>query len=247
MRRRREWALSLRKQMCIALIRLIDAMLNSKVLLRLFYFLPLHHFRVSRFRPAFIMDGNRRFAALSNHKSPKSLGLDKFLDVIEYCRKLGIKEVSFFVLSKQNLGRPREEMEDMRRVLGTFEKTSREGVRIRVIGDMTLLEKDDRLRIDAIVQKTRRNRQITANLFVAYSSECSFDGKVDALIRTGGDRRLSDFLLKQVSEGASITFLSCFWPEITCFHIILVYWKFVLEKWVVRHTDRLALFRENRD
>ena len=55
---------------------------------------------------AFIMDGNRRYATTKlkaeKHEGHKH-GLDRMLSSVEWCNALGIKEVSVFALSLDNL------------------------------------------------------------------------------------------------------------------------------------------------
>lgn len=219
--------------MCIiAAVGAMDRMLNSSVLTKVFSYIPAFYLQTADFRPAFIMDGNRRFCRKRALKNAKRHGFDKFAELVGHCRGLGIREVSFFVLSKQNLGRPRSEIEDIKDMVPEFEKKRKQmrDVRYRVIGSLELLEKSVAEKLQEIVEETRNNDGITVNMFVAYSPDNDFDGSVDVLVRTGRTKRLSGFLLKQVSEGAHITFLDCFWPEITYFHIVLIYWKFILER-----------------
>ncbi|KAL0265715.1 UNVERIFIED_CONTAM: hypothetical protein PYX00_011429 [Menopon gallinae] len=215
-----------------AAIDAIDMMLNSRVLTRVFLYLPIFYIRAEGLRPAFIMDGNRRFSRKRGMKNAKRAGFDKFIELVGHCRGMGMREASFFVLSKKNLGRSRSEIEDIRELLPDLEtrRAQMQDVRYRVIGSLELLEVDVAEKLRRVVEETRENDGITVNMFVAYSSDNEFDGSVDALVRTGRTKRLSDFLLVQVSRGAHITFLDCFWPEITYFHIVLVYWKFLLER-----------------
>lgn len=216
----------------IAAVDAIDTVLNSNVLIKVFSCIPTFYFKTVNFRPAFIMDGNRRFCRKKALKNAKRHGFVKFTELIGHCRGLGIREASFFVLSKQNLGRPRSEIEDIKDVIPDFEKKRRQmcNIRYKVIGSLELLEDSIAEKLREIVEETQNNDGIIVNLFIAYSPDNDFDGLVDVLVRTGRTKRLSGFLLKQVSQGAHITFLDCFWPEITYFHIVLIYWKFLLER-----------------
>lgn len=228
------WVWQIWRRILIVLVDFIDAALASQALGWMFSVLPVFYFRAPGFRPAFVMDGNRRFAMLHGLGNTKKVGFNKMVEVLIHCRGMGIREASFFVLSKKNLGRPQKELEDARKLLGDFAEMGKSGIRIRVFGQTDLLERSLSQHLDEIVEKTRKNSGVTVNLFVAYSSDCDFQGTVDVLVRTGNTQRLSDFLLRQVSKGAHITFLKCFWPEITYFHILLVYWKFLLEKEILR-------------
>src|SRR5438132_12085471 len=64
---------------------------------------------------AIIMDGNRRFAT-KHHKDKHeghSFGLKKLEEAMEWCLELGIKELTVFALSTDNLKRAKVELDTL--------------------------------------------------------------------------------------------------------------------------------------
>jgi len=65
---------------------------------------------------AFIMDGNRRYAQ-QVLKAEKHLGhkhgLDRMIEAVEWCNIVGVKEVSVFALSNDNLKREKKEVDTL--------------------------------------------------------------------------------------------------------------------------------------
>jgi len=62
---------------------------------------------------AFVMDGNRRYAR-RNHLSSvvhgHSMGFDKLTNVLDWCRELGVEEVTLYAFSIDNFKRDKEEV-----------------------------------------------------------------------------------------------------------------------------------------
>lgn len=164
-------------------------------------------------------------------------GFDKLKEIIKYALYTGIEEVSFYCLSIKNLNRKKSDIEP---IMDMIRKKSLDDMNIQckfnVYGRLDLLESDVKQALLDLVEKTKDNKGFVLNLFVAYSStdeECrgiEFDRKVDLLIRTGGEKRLSDFMVRQVANGTSVDFLSPKWPEISLLHISLTIFKYQLEQ-----------------
>ena len=127
---------------------------------------------------AFILDGNRRWA--TRRGMPRwagyRYGAEKAEKVIEWCFRLGIKTVTLYVLSTENIKRRRPE--ELREILGTIrdyarkalndERFKREGVRVKVIGSRDLLPQDIRDLLEELERSTRENSRFFLNLAVAY-------------------------------------------------------------------------------
>ena len=139
-----------------------------------------------------IPDGNRRFARKNNkpfwhgHK----VGADVFEKMLEWCRDLGVKQVSFWCASTENLARGKEEVDYLFKLFNDFcdnffkefdkkekkkKEENNEKVRIRFIGDMSGLPGD-------LVDKFRRIEELTRN----YS-----DYKLNLLVNYGGRWEIS--------------------------------------------------------
>lgn len=200
---------------------------------------------------AFILDGNRRWArkhklSLFGHKQ----GGKKFEDVLHWCIDLGIPCVSAYILSTENLDRPKKELDEIFEVAFDFlsrwekERTvfDKYEVKVRFVGDLSRLPPKLVRLMGRIMQKTAKYQKKTLNLLVAYGSKFELTNvmrkvaekaiktgrieisdkdinknllvpvPIDLLIRTGGMKRLSNFMLWQVSY-AELIFLEKLWPD----------------------------------
>jgi len=127
---------------------------------------------------AFIMDGNRRWAVRQGKAKLEghSFGLDKLIEVLDWCLLLGVAEVTVFALSMDNLQRPEEEVQELMRLIRkASEKLNREGdflnqkgVRVRLAGDLSLLGPVERQALEQLAQSTVHNSSLVLNLCVAY-------------------------------------------------------------------------------
>lgn len=97
---------------------------------------------------AIIMDGNRRFAAREglDVKDGHSRGRDTLEELLDWCLDLGIRILTVYALSTENLARPKEELDGLMdlfdralRDIATDERVHRHGIRVRVFGNRALL------------------------------------------------------------------------------------------------------------
>ncbi|KAK9867160.1 hypothetical protein WJX84_004382 [Apatococcus fuscideae] len=208
------------------------------------------------------MDGNRRFATgkqlaqLEGH----TYGYTKLLDALEWCLDLGIACVSVYAFSIENFRRSPLEVEALM-LLAEHKLTElmqesaliqRYGVRVRVLGELSLLPESVHHVAHRIMAATASHTACTLNICFSYTSsqemaravaetrkdlqqhplstsqevELLLESHLDTqgmppvglLIRTSGERRLSDFLLWQ-SCFAQLVFLNVLWPDFSfwCF------------------------------
>lgn len=129
---------------------------------------------------AFIMDGNRRYAQkaglakVDGHKQ----GFDTLAKVLDWCRELGINNVTLYAFSVENFKRSQEEIDsimDLARkkcdsILDELDKVNEAGIKVRVAGDLDLLPQDLRERICKIQDLTRDNDRACLNICLAYTS-----------------------------------------------------------------------------
>jgi undecaprenyl diphosphate synthase len=188
------------------------------------------------------MDGNGRWALarglprLAGHRA----GADAVRRTVAAAGALGIGTLTLFAFSIDNWRRPLAETTGILRIIARFlrEETRRaaaRGVRIRVIGRRGVLPEPlagavaraeattaggsglllqiavDYSARDAILAAASRlsGRRATAEDF---SRELGTAGDVDLLVRTGGERRVSDFLLWECAY-AEFVFLRTMWPD----------------------------------
>jgi undecaprenyl diphosphate synthase len=156
--------------------------------------------------------------------------------------ELGVKELTVYSFSTENWSRPAEEVQGLldmfsRRIAGETPELHEEGVRMRFIGRRSGISPELVERMRWAEQLTDANRRIT--LYVAFnyggraeildaarrfsgSSEeefrqCLYAPEMhdpDLIIRTSGERRLSNYLLWQ-SAYAELVFRDELWPDFT--------------------------------
>ena len=96
----------------------------------------------------FIMDGNGRWAV--KRGLPRKLGhregAQAFRKIARYCKKIGIKYVTFYAFSTENWKRPKEEVDELMRLfreyLDEVEDYARENTRLVFLGDKSAFDSD---------------------------------------------------------------------------------------------------------
>lgn len=175
------------------------------------------------------MDGNGRWAVkrLLPRSAGHRAGMKRMISLAEHAFACGTEYVTLYALSTENLSRPREELDCL---FGLFReyfsanlaRLKRRSVRLKVIGDLSLLPPDIPALIAAGEKQTAEGTAGTLILAIGYggrqdilhavnravrmgkevdaeefSALLSTEGlpPPDLLIRTGKEKRLSNFLL----------------------------------------------------
>lgn len=128
---------------------------------------------------AIIPDGNRRWA--KQHGLPliegHRVGIDKLRDVLEWCRKLGIRMVTFWGFSTENFERDREEVELLMKLFEekideiNKEEVHKNRIRVRVFGRKELLPKKVRKKIEEFEKETEGYSDYFINILLAYGGK----------------------------------------------------------------------------
>jgi len=193
---------------------------------------------------AIITDGNGRWARARGVpvNDGHSAGADTVKARLRDAAELGIEELTVYSFSTENWSRPAEEVEGLmemffRRIAGETPELHEEGVRMRFIGRREGISEELREQMSWAESLTQNNRRIT--LFVAFnyggraeildaarrfggSTEEEFRACLyapemhdpDLIIRTSGERRLSNYLLWQ-SAYSELVFREELWPDFT--------------------------------
>jgi undecaprenyl diphosphate synthase len=200
--------------------------------------MPYNFALQSTLHTGIIMDGNGRWAAgrglprIFGHRA----GVEAARRVVEAAPECGIGILTLFAFSSDNWRRPATEVEALMRLMGLYleNETARcvdRGVRLQVIGRRDRLDPRLREAIAASEAATAGVQRLWLRIAVDYSArdailnaacalpELSRESlgqamgpSVDLLIRTGGERRLSDFLLWE-SAYAELVFTRTMWPD----------------------------------
>ena len=182
----------------------------------------------------------RGLPRIAGHKR----GLTVAENFIDYSLSRGIKYLSLFVFSTENWKRPQIEVNSLfalaDQYLSRFEKFCKDRVRVVVSGEREGLPSKLVEKIALIEQKTREFDAICVNLCINYGGQREIVEAVkrlnekgeevtvesiganlynqlpqpDVIIRTGGQKRLSNYLLYQ-SAYAELFFTDTLWPDFT--------------------------------
>jgi undecaprenyl diphosphate synthase len=188
---------------------------------------------------AIIMDGNGRWAMarglprLAGHRA----GAAAVRRVVEAAPGLDIGVLTLFAFSSDNWQRPAEEVSGLMQLLAGHLRSEigrclENGVRMEVIGRRDRLAPGLAAAIVGAEEATAHGRKLHLRIAVDYSGrdaiatamrqsgklvcrECldeQLGPPVDLLIRTGGEQRLSDFLLWECAY-AELIFSKRMWPD----------------------------------
>ena len=140
-----------------------------------------------------ILDGNRRFAremGFLNVVEGHRRGADKVEEVLNWCEELGIRMVTIWILSTENLTRPPEELSAL---LGLIERRLREAavdpeihrkrLRIRAIGRAEMLPASTREAIRMAEEATRDYDSFFLNVAVGYGGRQEIADAVASVMR----------------------------------------------------------------
>ncbi len=198
---------------------------------------------------AIIMDGNGRWAKkrLMPRVAGHAQGVERVRDMVEACIERGVEYLTLFAFSSENWRRPQDEVNRLMELFvmaleREVEKMYRNGVRLRVVGDLTRFEPRLRELIAAGEARTAGNSRLTVTVCANYGGRWDilnavnawrrdhpeaaevreedlapylsmpFAPEPDLFIRTGGEQRISNFLLWQLAY-TELYFTETLWPD----------------------------------
>lgn len=196
---------------------------------------------------AIILDGNRRYAKKMLKESWKGhrLGAEKVEQLFEWCKELGVSQLTLYIFSLQNFNREKKEVDYLMDLFCKFfssekikNKIKENKIKVNFIGRTYLLPQKVQEIIQKLQQETENYSDFKANFALAYggreeivdgikkllkegkteideqifSQYLQLQAEPDLIIRTGGERRTSNFLPWQ-SWYSEWFFLDKYWPE----------------------------------
>ncbi len=200
---------------------------------------------------AVIMDGNGRWAKqrhlprIAGHKR----GVEAVRGTVQACAERGVQFLTLFAFSSENWRRPAEEVALLMQLFHaalTHEvaRLHRNGIRLRVVGDVARFDARLRELIARGEQMTQANTRLTLTVAANYGGRwdilqalarlmkeepetvhsgidearlapylaMSYAPEPDLFIRTGGEQRVSNFLLWQLAY-TELYFTDTLWPD----------------------------------
>ncbi|MDR3088134.1 MAG: di-trans,poly-cis-decaprenylcistransferase, partial [Azoarcus sp.] len=199
---------------------------------------------------AIIMDGNGRWAKkrFLPRFAGHSRGVETVRGAVRYCLGHGIGYLTLFAFSSENWRRSAEEVSLLmqlfsRALMQEVSKLDDNGVRLRVVGDLTRFDGELQALIRASERKTEHNDKLTLTIAANYGGRwdivqalnrmaverpekrgewaeddlaqylsMNYAPEPDLFIRTGGEERVSNFLLWQLAY-TEFYFTETLWPE----------------------------------
>ena len=193
-----------------------------------------------------IMDGNGRWAKkrLMPRSYGHNAGMNAMIKIAEHAKTRGVKYLTVYTLSTENLLRPQEELEGL---YGLFRKYFTKNVRklyksgagVKVIGDISVLPEDVQTLLTDGEKNSPEDSEFTlifainygarseilraCNLAIERGEKLDANGlesllytqgvpEPDLIIRTGGEKRLSNFLLYQAAY-SELYFTDVLFPD----------------------------------
>ena len=198
---------------------------------------------------AVILDGNGRWARsrmlprIAGHRR----GLEAVRATVQNCAERGIEFLTLFAFSSENWRRPAEEVALLMQLFqaalsSEVERMHRNGVRLKVVGDVRRFDPKIRALIEQGERLTADNRRLTLTIAANYGGRwdilqaltrlnaekgrlenideaalapylaMSYAPEPDLFIRTGGEQRISNFLLWQLAY-SELYFTETLWPD----------------------------------
>ncbi len=208
---------------------------------------------------AIIMDGNGRWAkarGLARSEGHKA-GAEVVRSIFEYAKEINLPYLTLYALSRENLSRPADEVNQLFSLLAKFisgelDNLIKQDIRLHVIGDIKSLPLVTQKSLNYALEKTKDCKSLNVALALAYSGreeiarafmrmyenedvaslakakdassiiaekiksylDAPSFPEPDLIIRTGGNIRISNFLLYQAAY-SEFYFTDLFFPDFT--------------------------------
>ena len=204
---------------------------------------------------AFIMDGNGRWGKNKNkgRNYGHLKGVETVKKIVGSSIKLKIPFITFFVFSSENWKRPKTEIKFLFKLIKNYfhkeiDNVIKQGIKINILGEMKELPSDLKKTLIKCENLTKKNKNINVNLAINYGAKNEILMSVkkskkislknleknlytknmpdpEILIRTGGNQRLSNFMLWQLAY-TELFFLKKLWPDLKLIDLKNVIKKF---------------------
>ncbi|MDQ8163159.1 MAG: isoprenyl transferase [Gemmatimonadota bacterium] len=170
---------------------------------------------------AIIMDGNGRWARERLMPRPfgHRSGMKTVRSVVEGCLEAGVEWLSLFAFSQENWQRPETEVSALMSLLEEFiareaDELKRQGVRVRVHGDLHRLNGPAAAAVDRIVSVTAGGTRLGLNLFISYGGRAELVRAAQLLARDVQAGRLTPEAITEDEFRARLFTADCPDPDL---------------------------------
>ncbi|MCK4453797.1 di-trans,poly-cis-decaprenylcistransferase [Candidatus Parcubacteria bacterium] len=171
-------------------------------------------------------------------------GREVVKNIIKASKNKGIKILTLFVFSTENWKRPKKEINYLMYLIKSIldvKDLDKQGIKVVVIGQKQRLSKDLQKAIRRIEKITKNNKNMILNIALSYGGRAEiveaikniikkkislekinedvisknlWTADLDLIIRTGKEKRISNFLIWQAAY-SEIFFFDKYWPDFT--------------------------------
>lgn len=153
---------------------------------------------------AIILDGNGRWAKKKGmpRNYGHAQGSKRVENICEEAYKMGIKYLTVYAFSTENWNRPKSEVDALMKLLRNYMKTcldtaKKNRMRVRVIGDISRLDEDLRVRIRELEEYSKDNDGLNFQVAINYGSR---DEMVRAMRKLAADVKAGEFPVEDITE-----------------------------------------------
>ena len=169
-------------------------------------------------------------------------GIESLTRIVKHAKNIGVKHLVVYAFSTENWNRKQFEVNALMNLINFGADTKLNElidneVKLNFIGDLDVLPLSSRKAIDKCIESTKKFEGFTLTVAVNYGgiwdfintitkakkieislteenliSLTSFGDEIDIFIRTGGEKRLSNFLLPNIAY-AELFFSEKLWPD----------------------------------
>ena len=185
-------------------------------------------------------------------------GIETVKKIVKNSIKLKIPIITFYVFSSENWKRPKKEVNFLFKLIKNYfleeiDIIIKQGIKINFLGELNKLAPDIKNTLKKSSNLTTNNKKILVNLAINYGSKNEIINALkkskkkltiknveknlytknmlnpDILIRTGGHKRLSNFLLWQLAY-TELFFLNKLWPDFNSNDLVKIINKYKKSK-----------------
>ena len=146
---------------------------------------------------AIMIDGNRRWARAAGFDDVSQghvAGAQHIANLLDWCTEAGVAHVTVWLLSTDNLRRPRDELEPLLGIIaGVADELSAPGRpwRVNVVGALDLLPAETAEALKGAAERTAERDGLTVNIAVGYGGRREIADAVRALLQDHASRGTS--------------------------------------------------------
>lgn len=187
-----------------------------------------------------IMDGNGRWAERRGlpRKEGYAAGLAALRKVLDRAAERGVETVTVYAFSTENFARPEEEIRAIVKVADAFDRSYDGDMRVSYMGDIYAFGDEFAEGVESVETRTAGNPGLRLNIAFGYGGRADIVNAakraadkgdfteedfaanlssaglppLDLVIRSGGEKRLSGFMLYEAAY-AELWFTDALWPD----------------------------------